>query len=323
VPPRRQATDEPTLTAAPHESPRVFASFKIGTVFGITIRVAWIFLVMAIGAIYLMPGPHWMTAVYIATLFGIVLLHELGHSLVALYYGIHVVDITFWPLGGMARMAEIPESPKIETLISIAGPAVNFALAALALPICIGAGVLSGFDVWSAQSDTVASLALGFIYMNLALGIFNLLPAFPMDGGRILRAVLGIWSDWVTATRRAVNVGRVFAVLMIVYGLTSEYGRMMPLIGLFIWFAGSRELWAVRMRHGDIPIPAGARNGPRPAYFEAPAPNVATNTEPDPSGARRPTSWPAQDAQRRGLDAETIARLENFQGRLRNVAPPE
>jgi Zn-dependent protease len=308
----------------------LFASFKIGTVFGITIRVAWIFLVMALGAIFLVDQPAGITALLFATLFVIVLLHELGHSLVALYYGIHVVDITFWPLGGMARMSEIPESPKIETLIAIAGPAVNFALAALATPILVGAGVSSDFEFWPKQSGAVASLAWAFIAMNLMLGLFNLLPAFPMDGGRVLRATLGIWSDWVTATRRAVKVGRVFAVLMMLawwlpvrqFPLLAAFNSpVTPLIGLFIWFAGTRELWAVRVRHGDIPMPAGA--GPRPAYFEAPPPSVATNAEPDPSGARRPTSWPAQDAQRRGLDAETIARLENFQGRLRNVAPPE
>jgi Zn-dependent protease len=300
----------------------VFASFKIGTVFGITIRVAWIFIVMALALIFLNDSqPPWATALLIATLFGVVLLHELGHSLVALYYGIHVVDIILWPLGGMARMSEIPENPKIETLIAIAGPAVNFLLAALVFPIFLAAGVLDRFDIKSLESGTITSLAGGFIFMNLALGIFNLLPAFPMDGGRVLRALMGIWTDWVTATRRAVKVGRVFAVLMIILGFT-RYGSFgMPLVGVFIWFAGSRELWAVRVRHGDIPMPPGT--GPRSVYFEAPAPSAAATGEPDPSGARRPTSWPAQDAQRRGLDAETIARLENFQGRLRNVAPEE
>src|SRR5262249_7240342 len=149
-----------------------------------------------------------MAIVLLVTLFGIVLLHEMAHSVVAMRFGLRVVDITLWPLGGMARMAEIPESSRIEGWIAIAGPALNFVLAAIALPFCL----------WSQVSDAAGPRlqlwAYALFVSNLMMGAFNLLPAFPMDGGRILRAFLGRKGDWVLATERAVNVGRAVAFLL-------------------------------------------------------------------------------------------------------------
>jgi len=200
--------------------------------------------------------------------FAIVLLHELGHSVAARYFKIRVVDITFWLLGGVARMAEMPENSKVEAVVALAGPLVNFLLAGIGFVVCLVSGVLSFSDVAPHMSTSVAGLALSFFLFNLFMGCTNLLPAFPMDGGRVLRAVLALYTDWVTATRGAVLVGKFFAVLMFVGALVIGFTPLMqtPMgvmlflslngVGLFIWVAGNRELLAVRLRHAKFTPPA-------------------------------------------------------------------
>ena len=222
-------------------------SFAIGRVFGIQIRVHLLFpLILAFVLMQGLsqPGASMGDAFYLIVavfmLFGVVFLHELGHSLVAQAFGIQVLDITFWPLGGMARMAELPEKPRVEGLVAIAGPAVNGVLftAGLGLHLILGVPL---------ELNTLPGY---FVYINLAMGAFNLIPAFPMDGGRILRAWLARSKpnrrDWVQATAIAVNVGRFFAFLMILAG---TYSCVLALIGVWVWWMGARELWAVRMKH--------------------------------------------------------------------------
>ena len=186
-------------------------SFKIARLFGIDIRLDWTFLILplVLAQFHGPAGLAWVVAV-----FTIVLLHELGHSLVAKAFGVRVVDITFWPLGGMARMAEIPEKPTVEGLIAIAGPAVNFALAGLSVPFLF------------APSEPVQALALTSLAVNLMMGFFNLVPAFPMDGGRVLRAWLARTRDYVTATEQAVRVGRwVTLILLLACAFRSPSSR--------------------------------------------------------------------------------------------------
>jgi len=210
----------------------VNGSIKIGSVFGITLRLHVLLLVLFGVLVYQGVPP-----LILVTLFACVLLHELGHSLVALAHGIRVVDITLWPLGGMARMSQIPESTRIEGLIAIAGPAVNLLLAAAGFL----AAALTGWPLeW-------------FVWVNLTMGLFNLLPAFPMDGGRLLRAFLGRKGDWLGATVSAVRIGRWFALLLGVLGLLwVPYVLALPLVGLFIWWSGVQELAAVRARHARV-----------------------------------------------------------------------
>jgi Zn-dependent protease len=256
-------------------------------------------------------------------LFGVVFLHELGHSLVARRFGIRVLDITFWPLGGMARMSEIPESSKVEGLIAVAGPVVNFALAALATPVLIALGAV--VETSTGVGAALLMLTMQFIGINLVLGVFNLIPAFPMDGGRVLRAILGRGGDWVRATEQAVKVGRVFAVLMVLAGLFLGRGLIiLPLIGLFVWFAGSRELWAVRMRHARSPF-AFAFGGPGgPGSFSQtgvpPPPRPGPPPHDADGGARRPgEDWDPGSAPRIDggpMTTDQIERLERFKGRL-------
>jgi Zn-dependent protease len=307
----------------------VFGSFKIGSVFGITVRVHWLFLALMAAVPFLPTStiPPLQRLILLLVLFGVVFLHELGHSLVARRFGIRVYDITFWPLGGMARMSEIPERPRTEILIASAGPAVNFVLAALALPVYLWTQAASGAGESTRFWLGVETAAGTFVAVNLLLGVFNLVPAFPMDGGRVLRALFGLSGDWVSATEKAVKIGRLLAFAMIAGGLVwPQQLMLLPLIGLFVWFTGARELWAVRARHGRIPFGQMAGQPWSGATTAWSAPPPPTRPPPsDPSGARRPgpASNPleAQTAPRRPLTDADIEKLERFGGPLRQFRP--
>ena len=300
-------------------------SFKIGNAFGIPVRIHATFLLLVWLLWLVSPEPLWALGLT-AMCFGCVLLHELGHSLVARGFGLRVADITLWPLGGIARMSEIPENARIEALIAIAGPAVNFALvglALLALVVAHALGVAAGAPV-----DEALNL---FALANLLQGGFNLLPAFPMDGGRLLRAFLGRKRDWLAATETAVRTGRWVALALFLLALfmlrQGSESCMLPLIALFVWFEGTRELWQVRMRHGVLPF--GARfafgAGMPPASAAAPAPQAgATPPPPEPVErgiARRPLSWLQRRLRRGGFNEDEVRWLEAYRGPLRR--PPE
>ena len=212
-------------------------------------HVLFLFM-MAFFALTLENGP-----LIVVSLVGLVFLHELGHSLVAQRLGIRVLDITFWPLGGMARMKQMPEDARIEGLIAGAGPATNLLLAAIGAAIAL--------PIFSGQLQTVEELQsfsehpIGmFIGLNLLLGGLNLIPAFRMDGGRMLRAWFARTRDWVSATELAVRVGQSLAFGMLIVGLvTFNCGWL--LIAAFVWWIGMQELIAVRLRHGASPFGPG------------------------------------------------------------------
>ena len=274
----------------------VFGSLEIGKVLGITIRLHVLLLVLAL-FLYLDQGPKGLGEFGI--LFLVVLLHELGHSIVAQRMGIRVVDITLWPLGGVARMTEMPESSRVEGLIAIAGPAVNFALASL----CGLVVLLSGLDP---RGGAAAALWL-FVQINLALGLFNLIPAFPTDGGRILRALLALRRDWLRATEIAVRVGGFVALLCAVTGLVLVFsapaffglGLSLVLVAAFLWWTGRQELAAVRLRHGVSPFAMLAELLRRSMERGAPA-------------------RPAEQEARGDLDPRALEDLENYRGSLRS-----
>lgn len=320
----------------------MFGSFPVGRLFGITVRVHWMWLVLVLLLPTLVDGQPLAALLGFLVLWGIVLLHELGHSWMAHRFGIRTLDITLWPLGGMARMDHIPEKPKVEFWIAIAGPLVNFALAAVAgviLLIAVLAGATASLEE---LSWSPLSLAWAFVFVNLVMGVFNLLPAFPMDGGRVLRSFLALFTDWLRATSLAVFVGRMFAFAMIavgVLGLFLEWQQTLwfPLLGVFIWLAGARELLSVRLRRAQAD-PRFAAFGFRPPFAApGPAQREASVVEPpshasssanspsddataDSSGARRPEEFPPDlDGQptRGPLSPEDIERLERFHGRLR------
>ncbi len=284
-------------------------SLKLGNVLGIPVRLHWTFLVLLYLLLLSWDGPRLELVFMLTALFGSVLLHELGHSLVARIFGIRVIDITFWPLGGMARMTEIPESSRVEGLVALAGPAVNFLLA------LIGLGAFTLFEL--AGSARGASATASFVGVNLTMGVFNLIPAFPMDGGRILRALFAIRNDWVRATERAVAVGRVIAGFLFFGSLALVFSHpqyvSVALIALFVWIAGGRELFAVRMRHGRWPFVPTQEATP---WFRTETPRPApVRAEPDPEGARRPAFWEFRSGA--GFSENAVRDLERYRGRLR------
>lgn len=181
-------------------------------------------------------------AVLAIFLFACVLLHELGHSVTAMRYGIKVKDITLTPIGGVAQLTRMPENPKQELVITAAGPAVNFVIAALLLPVVLTlSGFHTGLESWLFLFGiSLKGMVTYLCIANLALGLFNLLPAFPLDGGRILRATLSLWLGEGRATRIAVGVGQVLAIGLGLYGLMSGAISLILIAG-FIFLAGTAE----------------------------------------------------------------------------------
>ncbi len=236
---------------------------------GIDVRLHWSFLlILAYGAFAYSAGSAnpVLGAVYgvliIVLLFVCVTLHEFGHALVATRYGIRVRNITLLPIGGVANLERLPENPTQELLITLAGPLVNFGLALLLLPftlLVVGWEMRSGAmsaslpAIWAnLQTPGLGNLLLYLLITNVLLGLFNLLPAFPMDGGRILRALLAMAMDYVRATRIAVLVGRLMAVLLAVWGIflwsAGGGGIVLLLIAFFVYVGGGAEREAVESR---------------------------------------------------------------------------
>jgi Zn-dependent protease len=166
--------------------------------------------------------------------FGCVLLHEFGHALTARRFGIETEDITLYPIGGVARLHRIPRAPGAELLITLAGPAVNFVLAFLF------AGLVS-LDSATGSISAFGEFIQELMVVNLVLGLFNLIPAFPMDGGRILRALLSSWLGRAQATIIAARIGRTLAIFFGVYSLLWAHNLFQAALAVFIYFAANAE----------------------------------------------------------------------------------
>jgi Zn-dependent protease len=183
----------------------------------------------------------------VVVLFFCVLLHEFGHSLVAQRLGLEVPDITLLPIGGLARLKRLPDRPIDEVKIAIAGPLVNFVLA----PLFLGVALLLGTDLSGVSGGLVGVDSLGGAFavlalLNFVLAVFNLIPAFPMDGGRVLRGLLAIRLGPVRATDISSGVGQFFGIVFILIGLFIN--PLLALIGLFILLGAGGESQMVRQR---------------------------------------------------------------------------
>jgi len=227
----------------------MFRSWKISTLFGIGIYVHATFLLLPLLLFFInlqTSGLAWAlyAVMMIPAVFACVVLHELGHALTARHYGIGTRDITLYPIGGVARLESLPQRPLEEFWIAVAGPAVNVAIATVLAGLLF---LIVGFDL-SILTDSLAGLALlHLIFVNVVLVVFNMLPAFPMDGGRVLRALLATRLGQLQATTIAAQIGVAMAVLFGVVGLFVN--PMLPVVGLFVFFAGQQELAAVRYRY--------------------------------------------------------------------------
>lgn len=220
-------------------------SIPIGRLFGIDIRIHFTFLLLLLFVIVPdpnHPGGAGRALALVGLVFGSVVLHELGHALVALHSGLAVRSITLLPIGGVTLMdqsrASGPPEPRTEMRVALAGPLVNFLLAAVAAFVILA--VVPGANVWLWQTPYIGSgnLLRTLVWANLYLGAFNLLPAYPMDGGRVLRAIFATEMDPVRATRRAVTIGQAFAMLFMIIGIWQPW---MLLVGLFLFFAAQLE----------------------------------------------------------------------------------
>ncbi len=219
-------------------------SWRIGRIFGVGVYMHWTFLLLLayIGMAHLFQNGSVLQAlVGVATillLFGIVLLHELGHSLMARHFGIGTEDITLLPIGGLARLERMPEDPKQEFLVALAGPAVNVVLAVVFFAALLLQGPLS--ESLHAPRLVGDNLFLWLTLVNVSLVVFNMLPAFPMDGGRILRALLATRMPHARATRIAANVGQAMALAFGLFGLFSQ-NYMLLFIAMFVWLGAEGE----------------------------------------------------------------------------------
>lgn len=191
-------------------------------------------------------GMAWSIGL-IVLFFVCVILHELGHSLTARRYGIGVPRILLLPIGGMAEMDRIPRKPSQELLITVAGPAVNFAIVFILAAIV---GLPSGFPFHPVFEDSFRGLWHLLLHANLIMGVFNLAPVFPMDGGRIFRALLAMKLPYLRATWWAVMVGRVLAVGLIIWALSTNRVMLAVLFG-FILMAGNTEYQIVLRREQE------------------------------------------------------------------------
>jgi Zn-dependent protease len=222
-------------------------NWKLGRIAGIGVYIHWSFWILPAWVLLsTLSGGGGILAglagiVFIFGVFGCVVLHEVGHALMARRFRIGTRDITLYPIGGVASLERMPTRPSQELAIALAGPAVNVAIVVALLGVIL----LSG----AAPQGSLLNLAGGafvanLMWVNVALVVFNLLPAFPMDGGRVLRAFLAMRLPYATATTIAARAGQVIAVILGLVGLLT--GGMLFLVAVFVFLAAQAELTIVR-----------------------------------------------------------------------------
>lgn len=232
-------------------------ALQIGRLFGIPLRVHLTFLLLLL-LIGFSPASRfgeggWSGALFIVALFVCVVIHELSHSLVARRYGIAVREIILLPIGGVAMMERMPEDPRQELNVAIAGP-----LASLAVAVVLGGIVYAVYGATALFDPRVGGLAhflARLAWLNVILVIFNLLPAFPADGGRVLRALLALRHDYARATHTAAVVGQAMALLMGFWGLYSS-NWFLVIIAVFLFLGASTEDNQVRLKSALNGVPA-------------------------------------------------------------------
>ncbi|MCH7725205.1 MAG: site-2 protease family protein [Planctomycetes bacterium] len=225
-------------------------SWRFGRLFGIDLFIHWSFLIL-LGIVMLSAFGDGATVaqtaesiLFVLAIFGCIVLHELGHALAARRFGIGTHDITLLPIGGVARLDRMPRRPMQELLVAIAGPAVNVAIAA---------GIFGGLLLFMPLENLVtvsafeSSFLIRLMWTNVFLVVFNLLPAFPMDGGRVLRSLLAMRIRYDRATKIAATIGQGMAIVFAVVGLLSGVWTL-ALVAVFVFLAARGEVAMARWR---------------------------------------------------------------------------
>jgi Zn-dependent protease/predicted transcriptional regulator len=223
-------------------------SLKLGKFLGINVFVHWTFAILIAFLVYnsIKLGGNLSDTLwyifFVLTVFLCVTLHEYGHALAARKYGINTRDINLLPIGGVARLEGMPKKPQEELVVALAGPAVNVIIALILTPLVILQGI--SFDIENESTFLGPENFLPFLlFVNVILVLFNLIPAFPMDGGRVLRALLSFKLPKHKATRIAANIGQVLAIVFVFVGFF--HNPFLIFIGLFIFLGAQGEANAV------------------------------------------------------------------------------
>jgi Zn-dependent protease len=233
------------------------SSIKIASVSGIEVRIhitfllflAWIWF-----SYYQIAGVGGATqgVLFILALFACVLLHEFGHAFAARGFGIHTPDITLLPIGGVARLSRIPDEPWQEFVVAVAGPIVNVVIAAALIFVVHQSASLDQLEsIENPRIELLAKLAS----VNIMLVLFNLIPAFPMDGGRVLRALLAMAMPYSRATMIAARIGQILAICLAAYSYFGpNRNPILIFIAFFIFIGAQQEAAMVRIRQTPPPL---------------------------------------------------------------------
>jgi Zn-dependent protease/predicted transcriptional regulator len=232
-------------------------AWRVGQILGIRVYIhaTFVLLLAWVGvsgylATRSLPGAA-VSVLFIVALFGCVLLHEFGHALTARRFGIATRDITLYPIGGLARLERMPDDPRQELWVALAGPAVNIMIVVVGLGWLAASGGLSGFSPFNMAQGSFLNRILA---VNISLVLFNLLPAFPMDGGRVVRALLAMRMEYTRATQFAATLGQAMALAFGLVGLFAN--PFLLFIAFFVWIGAGQEASMVQMKWalGGIPV---------------------------------------------------------------------
>jgi Zn-dependent protease len=277
----------------------MFGSLKLGKFFGIDTYVHGTFWLLPLFVLFSSLGASVSTIafelLFVFAVFGCVALHEVGHALAAAAYGIRTRDITLYPIGGVASLEGMPEKPLQEVAVALAGPAVNVVIA-IGLFLGLLAGEMALTLPGVTTPDFVADFVSRLLVANVVLCVFNLLPAFPMDGGRVLRALLATRMTRVRATEVAVKVGTVVAALLLMAGIAWVEFTLI-LIAVVVWLLGQAELAGIRIMEARREFDRRAREMFGGSPEPAPAASLPADSAADLAGRR--FSGLAWDAERR------------------------
>ena len=248
-------------------------SFKIGSAWGIPIELHITFILLMV-VILVLSYPSLYLFLLVLFLFAFVTVHELAHSVVARHYSIKVRKIVLYPIGGVSEIEEIPENPSIEWRMAIAGPLTSFVIGAILLALNQVFSIQNPTTALTPSLQTTGNLVLDLAGLNLILGAFNLIPAFPMDGGRVFRALLAEHMRFTDATKWAAFIGRIFGILMVMVGVFFDFWFI--IIGVFIYIGASEEAESTivstalaRVRVKDVMYPEASAVKPETTIAEA------------------------------------------------------